>query len=197
MIRTSLNSVLLLITLVTLGACSADDVGEGQSTTIANLEVTSAAVSSGELLEAFKCEEKVDGAEASIPVAWSVVPETAGSVAVIMHHYPNADDESEVNSYLLLWDIPAEITSIAHGAGDDGPWLMGADKDGRTISYTSPCSPSAGIHEYTITVYALSETPASLPTESTAEVDYWTLKEAIETVEILGTGTLTFNDINE
>jgi phosphatidylethanolamine-binding protein (PEBP) family uncharacterized protein len=73
---------------------------------------------------------------------------------------------------------------------------MGANKDGNAISYTSPCSPSAGSHEYTITVYALSETPTSLPTESSLTVDYDVMMAAIASVTTVGTAELTFNDVN-
>ncbi|MCP4596416.1 DUF1566 domain-containing protein, partial [Neptuniibacter sp.] len=135
------------------------------STGTVDFTLSSSAVSDGELLDAYKCEEKVDGVEASIPLSWSNIPDSTGSLAVIMHHYPNPEDTSNANSYLLLWDIDPSITEIAYGEADDGSWFMGANKDGNAISYTSPCSPSAGSHEYTITLYALSQTPASLPTE--------------------------------
>ncbi len=171
-------------------------VGSGSTDTV-DFTLTSSAISDGELLEAYKCEEKVAGVEASIPLSWSNVPDSANSLAMIMHHYPNSDDTSNANSYLLLWDLDPLITEIAHGEADDGEWFMGANKDGNAISYTSPCSPSAGSHEYTITLYALSETPASLPSESTLAVDYDVLTSAIETVTVIDTATLTFDDVNE
>ncbi|MDM8528087.1 SMP-30/gluconolactonase/LRE family protein [Anaerolineales bacterium HSG24] len=159
--------------------------------------LTSSAVSNGELLDAYKCEEKVDSVEKSIPLSWSNVPDSTGSLAVIMHHYPNPDDTSNANSYLLLWAIDPSVTEIPHGEADDGDWFMGANKDGAGVSYTSPCSPSTGSHEYTITLYALSETPSSLPTQSTIDVDYDALKTAIGTVNVIDTATLTFNDVTE
>jgi len=112
-----------------------------------------------------------------------------------MHHYPNANDTTQLNSYLLLWNIDPSITSIAHGEADDGAWYMGSNKDGTAISYTSPCSQSTGTHEYTITLYALSETPASLPSTSSLSVTYDVLKSAIDSVTIIGSTTLTFNDV--
>ncbi|MDM8530237.1 hypothetical protein QUF63_03635 [Anaerolineales bacterium HSG25] len=173
--------------------------------TTTDFTLTSIAVSDGELLEAYKCEDKAEedetdqakGTEKSIPLAWSNVPDSAGSLAVIMHHYPHADDTSQVNSYLLLWAIDPSVTEIPHGEADDGDWFMGANKDGAGVSYSSPCSPSTGIHEYTITLYALSETPSTLPTESTKNVDYYTLIEAIGTVDTIGTAVSTFNDVTE
>ncbi|MDM8521947.1 agmatine deiminase family protein [Desulfococcaceae bacterium HSG8] len=159
--------------------------------------LSSIAISDGEISDAYKCETKVNGVEDSIPLSWSNVPDSTGSLAVIMHSYPHPDDTSSVNSYLLLWDIDPSVTGMAHGEADDGSWFMGANKDGVAVSYTSPCSPGAGTHEYTITLYALSQTPESLPDESTADVDYSVLKAAIDTVTTLGTATLTFTDVTE
>ncbi|MCP4538828.1 MAG: DUF1566 domain-containing protein, partial [Chloroflexi bacterium] len=98
------------------------------STVALDFTLTSSAIVDGELLETYKCEEKVDGVEASIPLSWSSVPASAGSLAVTMHHYPNPEDTSHVNSYLLLWDIDPSVTGIAHGEADDGSWFMGANK---------------------------------------------------------------------
>lgn len=154
-------------------------------------------MANGELLDAFKCESKTNDIESSIPLAWENVPEGTVSLAVMMYHFPNANDQTQANSYILLWDIDPSVTSIPYGTADDGAWYMGSNKDGTAISYTSPCSPSAGNHEYTITVYALSETPASLPSQSTIDVDYDTLKAAIESVTLVGSASLTFNDVNE
>ncbi|MCP4298193.1 MAG: hypothetical protein GY786_21615 [Proteobacteria bacterium] len=159
--------------------------------------LSSEAISNGELLDAFKCEKKDNGVEDSIPLAWENVPDSANSLAIIMHHYPNSMDTSSVNSYLLLWAIDTSVAGIAHGGADDGSWYMGANKDGAAVSYTSPCSPSAGTHEYTITLYALSETPSTLPIDSTTDVTYSTLKSAIETVTTIDTAVLTFNDVTE
>lgn len=166
------------------------------SSSSGDFTLSSVAIANGELLATYKCEQKVNNIEQSIPLAWSNVPASTGSLAIIMHHFPNPNDTTQANSYLLLWGIDPSITEIAHGAADDGNWYMGANKDGNAISYTSPCSPSAGSHEYTITVYALSQTPSSLPTSSSLDVDYVTLKAAIETVTVIGTATLTFNDVN-
>ena len=121
-----LLAAFLIISL--LGCVSGGDV-------TSDFTLSSDAISGGELLDSYKCEKKVNGIEDSIPLTWSNVPESAGSLAIIMYHYPNPNDTSKANSYLLLWDIDPFVTSIAHGAADDGPWYMGANKDGVTISY--------------------------------------------------------------
>ena len=206
LLTTSLSLIMLTcLSLFFLTACNltdtiTDDTSESETETetetSTTFTLTSTAISDGEILEDFKCKEKVNGVEASIPLSWSNVPEGTASLAIIMHHYPaNATSESVPNSYLLLWDIDPSVLSMEEGEADDGPWYIGANKDGRDISYTSPCSPSAGTHSYTITVYALSATPTSLPTSSSIDVDYTVLKNAIDTVDTLGTAVLTFDDV--
>lgn len=167
------------------------------TTTTGTFTLTSEAVSNSELLAAFKCETATNDIQSSIPIAWSNVPSTAGSLAIIMHHFPNAADTTNANQYLLLWGIDPSVTEIPYGGADDGSWYMGSNKDGTAISYTSPCSPSAATHEYTITVYALSETPSSLPTTNSIDVTYSVLLDAIATVTTIETAALTFNDVTE
>ncbi len=113
-----------------------------------------------------------------------------------MYHYPRSDDKTNANSYLLLWNIPPSVTEIKHGEADDGNWYMGADKDGKSISYTSPNSPSAGVHEYTISIFALKGPLSTLPEKSSLEVDFDAFMSAIENSEIIGKADLIFKDIN-
>ncbi len=163
-----------------------------------SFEVTSDAVQNDLLSDDYKCEMKdSDLVENSIPLKWVNVPDGTGSLAVIMHHFPNPDDTTMANQYLLLWGIDPSVTEMPYGTADDGPWYMGSDKDGTAISYTSPCSPDPATHEYTITVYALSETPSSLPTESSIDVTYDVLLDAISTVSLIGKAELTFDSVTE
>ena len=158
------------------------------------MTLTSPAVVDGRLLAAFRCEPKVNGTEASIPLAWSGVPAGTASLAIAMHHHPDPALEDRVNGYLEVWGIPPTVTALAHGAADDGPWLLGANKDGVAISYTSPCSKAAGTHTYIVELFALAETPASLPTQSSLDVTYPVMAAAVGRVPVLATATLTFTD---
>lgn len=159
-----------------------------------DFQLFSPAVEKGVLLDAFKCEEKVDGVENSIPLSWENVPEGTKSLAIVMYHYPKKNDKTEINSYLLLWNITPDITAIPYKMAKSGPWYMGANKDGNAISYTSPCSQGKGKHEYTIALYALAETTSSLPTHHAVEVDYNVFMNAIGTTKIIDRTTLTFID---
>ena len=184
-----------VLVILELGCQSVTNTNKSEETD--DFTLSSIAVSNGELLDSYKCETKVNDVENSIPLSWSNVPESTGSLAIIMYHYPNPSDTSSVNCYLLLWGIDPSVTGIAYGEADEGDWFMGSNKDGTAVSYTSPCSHSAGMHEYTIDLYALSETPPSLPTESTIDVDYTVLKNAIKSVKIIDVASLSFSVVTE
>ncbi|MFB9053644.1 YbhB/YbcL family Raf kinase inhibitor-like protein [Formosa undariae] len=158
-----------------------------------DFKLTSKAVADGKLLDAFKCEEKVDDVENSIPLSWSNVPEGTKSLAVVMYHYPHKDDTSEINSYLLLWGINPSVSEIPYKMANNPNWYMGPNKDGTAISYTSPCSRGPGKHEYTIALFALSETP-KLPESNTLEVDLNTFMNAISSDIVIDRTTLSFID---
>lgn len=152
----------------------------------------SSAVNNGKLLDEFKCETKVNGIEKSIPLSWDGVPEGTESLAIVMYHYPHPDNRTRVNSYLLLWGIDPTIKKIPYGMALSNEWYMGRNKDGNAVSYTSPCSPSIGTHEYVISIFALSRYPEALPRKSSLEVDFTDFMEAIESVKIIGKAELKF-----
>lgn len=158
---------------------------EGYSVTSDNstFTISSSAINTdGELLDEFKCEQKINGIENSIPIAWSNVPEGTGSIAISIHGFPN---QNETNSYLTLWNIDPSVTEIAYGEANDGIWYMGPNKDGASISYSSPCNPSGGITTYYLTIYALSETPSSLPASDSLTINYSALLESFSEVTII------------
>ena len=116
---------------------SEDSTGFSATSDKSDFTLTSSAINSeGEILDAFKCEEKVNGIEKSIPIAWSNIPEGTGSIAISIHGFPNAN---ETNSYLTLWNISPSVNEIQYGGANSGEWFMGPNKDGGKISYSSPC----------------------------------------------------------
>ncbi len=161
-----------------------------------DFNINSIAIENGELLEKYKCEEKIDGIEKSIPLNWDNVPEGTKSLAIVMYHFPNTMDKTSANSYLLLWNIDPTVQKIAYGKAGNGDWYMGQNKDGNTISYTSPCSPSAGSHEYVISIFALADVPTPLLKESSLDIDFDQFMTAIEASEILDRADIVFNDVN-
>lgn len=198
------NSLIFIITILTLffgNSCAQKKEGSVYmyndfKTIHPDFNLTSEAVTNGSLLDGYKCEEKVNGVENSIPLSWSNVPEGTNSLAIVMYHYPHKDDTSEINSYLLLWGINPSVSEIPYKMANNPNWYMGSNKDGNAISYTSPCSRGPGKHEYTIALFALSETPKSLPKSNVLDVDLSTFMNAISEENIIDKTTLTFTDSN-
>ena len=162
---------------------SDDSTGFSATSDKSDFTLTSSAINSeGKILDAFKCEEKINGVEKSIPIAWSNVPDGTGSIAISIHGFPN---ENEINSYLTLWNIDPSVNEIPYGGANEGEWFMGPNKDGSKISYSSPCSPSQETATYYMTIYALSETPSSLPVGDSVTVNYSVLLESLSEVTII------------
>ena len=188
-----------LLGLLLTAACKKDETVATPTTTptvaASTFALTSPAVVNGLLLDAYKCEPKVNGVEKSLPLAWANAPAGTNAFAITMVHYPDPANLTNYNSYLELWGIDKSVSSIAYGKAGDGPWFMGPNKDLKNISYSSPCSAGSGTHQYTITLYALSATPASLPTQSSLSVTYPVLTSAIATVTVVGKATLVFNSV--
>ena len=174
---------------------SEDSTGFSATSDKSDFTLTSSAINSeGKILDAFKCEEKINGIEKSIPIAWSNIPEGTGSIAISIHGFPN---ESEINSYLTLWNINPSVNEIPYGEANSGEWFMGPNKDGGKISYSSPCSPSGGTSTYYMTIYALSETPSSLPEGDSLTVNYSVLLESLSEVTIIDQVVLEYLSVKD
>lgn len=197
--KTLIKNIAFVLTLFMFTLISTS-CRKGEEQTIAAADTLtftlgSAAVENGLLLDAYKCEPKVNGTESSIPLSWSNAPAGTSSFAITMVHYPNPNDSVHRSSYLLLWGIDKSVTGIPYGQADKGPWFMGANKDTVAVSYTSPCSPSSGAHQYILTIYALSATPPGLPTQNSLGVTYGVLMNALSAVTIIDKATLVFNNV--
>ena len=176
---------------------TSESTSAGYTVTSSNSDFSLSSIAidaNGAILESYTCEAKVNGVESSIPISWANVPEGTGSLAISIHANINAD---EVNHYLLLWDIDPSVSEIPYGGANDGAWFMGPNKDFAKISYSSPCSPSPGTNTYIMTIYALSETPSSLPTEDSLEMSYPLLLSAIETVTLIDSVEMTYISVTE
>ena len=189
-----ISALLLLCSMVAI-SCKKDSSIDTAQTNTSTFKLSSIAVANGVLLDAYKCEKKVNKIENSIPLAWSGSPANAKSFAITMIHYPNPSDLVNFNSYLELWGIDKSVSEIPYAKAGNGPWFMGPNKDLNAISYSSPCSSGSGSHQYTITIYALSETPASLPKENSMTVTNKVLMAALSKVTVIDKATLVFNSV--
>jgi Raf kinase inhibitor-like YbhB/YbcL family protein len=100
-----------------------------------------------------------DGKDVSPPLAWSGVPETARSLALICE---DPDAPRGTWTHWVIYDIPASVKELGEGlpaqerikvtAGGETA-LQGKNDFGKT-GYGGPCPPS-GSHRYFFRIYAL------------------------------------------
>ncbi len=95
-----------------------------------------------------------EGEGVSMPLEWTNIPEGTKCFAINLWHIPHATDSSDVKSYWVVFNIPADIKSIPKNAKEIGT-IGYNDKDQN--GYDPMKSKGPGVKEYNLTVYALSE----------------------------------------
>ena len=84
---------------------------------------------------------------------WSGAPAGTKSYALLMHHL---DPEGVTKSYWILYNIPANVTSLPKNV--QGVGSLGASFKG-VVGYEPPHSKGPGAKTYVLTLYALSAPP--------------------------------------
>jgi len=109
--------------------------------------LTITAFADGGLIPAkFTCE----GANVSPELRWNDAPANTRSYALIVD---DPDAPAGTFTHWVLFDMPAERSSLAEGAGAIG--VAGKNDFGR-VGYGGPCPPRGhGPHRYTFTLHAL------------------------------------------
>lgn len=118
-------------------------------------EIRSPAFARGEAIpRKYTCE----GDDISPPLTWSGAPEGTKSYALLVDD-PDAPDPAAPKRVYLHWlryGIPATVTELREGAGNDAP-TDGARElrnDKKAAGWTGPCPP-IGQHRYFFHLYAL------------------------------------------
>ena len=115
------------------------------------LEITSSVFSEGEMIPTrYTC----DGSDVSPDLAWSGVPETAQSLALICD-----DPDAPVGTWVhwVLFNIPSSASGLPAEISSDATLENGArhgTNDFRKLGYGGPCPPG-GTHRYYFKLYAL------------------------------------------
>ena len=124
-------------------------------------------------------EYTCDGANKSIPLAWSGVPAGAAELALVM-------DDPDARGYVhwVVIGIPPDAAGVGGDAG-----LPARAREGRRsggVGYTGPCPPS-GTHHYVFTLYALSSPLAVAATPTADEVRQAAANSTLATATLSGT----------
>lgn len=121
------------------------------------------------------------GQNTSPPLDITGVPNTAKSIALVMHD-PDAVSGDFV--HWLIWNIPVSTTSIA---ASSVPTIAVQGQNGRGQNgYTGPCPPAGtGTHHYIFELYALDKTLDLPAGASSAQL------EAAMTGHVIAQHTLT------
>ncbi len=139
---------------------------------------TFAVTSPGSVDSQLGIDSTCDGKSLSPALAWSNEPSGTKAYAIVMDHVP---PEGGRHWYWIEWGIPSTTHAVTSGATDTG--VFGGNSVNSNVGYAPPCSKGPGLKAYTITVYALSQTP-DLPTASTASVNRETLVSAISGITL-------------
>jgi len=113
-----------------------------------------------------------DGTGSTLPLQWSGAPAETKSYALLMHHL---DPEGVTKSYWILYNIPANVTSLPKNAKGIG--TLGASFKG-IVGYEPPHSKGPGQKTYVLTLYALTAAPEI--TAASARVTYEVVVAAMQ-----------------
>ena len=140
-----------LFVYIAFMACKKDSITTSSPETTSDFTASSVAfTNNGTYPKKYTC----DSLGISPPISWANAPVGTASYAITMHTI--AIDGAR-HEYIILYNIPPTILSIAEGITGVGLWGINT-VNGKT-SYTPPCSQGSGSKLYVITVYALSAAP--------------------------------------
>lgn len=151
-----------------------------------SLTLTSSAFSSGGNIPAI---HTCDGDDTSPPLAWSGIPPTTKSLALIVDD-PDAPDPAAPQRtwvHWVLYNIPPGTSSIAQGARlhDLPEGIRPGVNDWRRADYGGPCPP-VGRHRYFHKLYALDIVLPDLGNPTKAQLEKAMEDHIIEDAVLIG-----------
>lgn len=150
------------------------------------LTITSPAFShKGEIPARFTC----DGRDESPPLNWSGIPETAGSLALIVSD-PDAPDPAAPRMtwvHWVLYNLPPDTIGLEEGITDsDLPEGTGQGiNDWRRTGYGGPCPP-IGRHRYFFRLYALDTVLPDLGRPTKMKLEKAMQGHIVDQAELIG-----------
>jgi Raf kinase inhibitor-like YbhB/YbcL family protein len=124
-------------------------------------------IAEAQVFNGFGCS----GRNVSPALSWSNAPAGTKSLALLVH-----DPDAPTGSgwwHWVVYDIPADVTSLPADAGDPKKNLMPAgalqgSTDFGTPGYGGPCPPPGKAHHYHFRLYALKVAKLGVPANATA-----------------------------
>lgn len=161
-------------------------VSAGGAADMSAFKLSSSAFADREAMpERFTC----DGGDTSPPLAWSGAPKGTKSFALILDD-PDAPDPAAPKMiwvHWVLYDIPADITSLGEGAAKRLPaGTREGVNDWKRTGYGGPCPP-IGRHRYFHTLYALDAVLPDLRHPTKAQLESAMRGHVLAQATLIGT----------
>jgi Raf kinase inhibitor-like YbhB/YbcL family protein len=143
-------------------------------------------IADAQVFNSFGCT----GQNISPALSWTNTPAGTKSFALLVH-----DPDAPTGSgwwHWVVYNIPADATSLAAGAGDPKKHLLpAASVQGRTDfgtpGYGGPCPPPGKPHHYYFRLYALKVPKLDVPADATAAmIGYNVSANSLGKAELLG-----------
>ena len=133
--------------------------------TSAPVVLSSAAFAAGSSIPAqYTC----DGVDQSPELAWSAVPDSAKSIAIVVD---DPDAPHGTFTHWIVWNItPSTRTLGVAGNGGLAGGTSGTNDFDR-IGYSGPCPPKGQLHHYRFNVYGLDTKLDLRPSDKRADLD--------------------------
>ena len=151
------------------------------------IKITSTAFQQGGPIPAkYTCE----GQDVSPPLAWSDVPATAKSIALIVDD-PDAPDPAKPQRVYVHWvvyNIPISAAALLENASKSGlpkGAVQGKNDWGKPV-YGGPCPP-IGRHRYFFKIHALDTSLTGLSSPSKADLEKAMKGYVVDSGELMGT----------
>ena len=159
--------------------------GKSGGETVSTMVVTSTGFESGaEIPEKYTCE----GEDISVPLAWSGVPASARSLALIVDDPDAPDPEAPkmVWVHWVLYNLPVSAAGLAQGVKELPAGTGEGRNDWNRTGYGGPCPP-IGRHRYFHKLYALNTVLPDLGSPTKDELLAAMKGHIVARAELMGT----------
>ena len=184
--RTLFGALAWLAMLIMASAALSADTPAAKFTLTSPDFASGGKIAAAQVFNGFGCQ----GGNLSPALSWSNAPTGTQSFALLVH-----DPDAPTGSgwwHWLIYNIPANVTSLAAGAGDPKKSLLPAGAlqgrtDFGTQGYGGPCPPPGKPHHYFFRLYALKVARLELPQDATAAfIGFSVHAQSLASAELVG-----------